>query len=868
MLWSRFQLQLSPATRRLAGGFLALVLAIGLFLFLASRPASSPISPTSVTALKGRVTLQVDTGFNSRYRNGNWVPIHITLYNNGPDFSGMLATSNPPGPISQTSFTTVPASTYQLPITLPHRTQKQVTLYLPIYTLSSITSLSVQLLDHQGNVLQSQSASLQALSSQDVFVGLLSNQEAGFGALQTLSLPSQNGAVMVQFLNAQTMPHMAAVLDNFNIIVLDSFMTGRLTHEQLMALQTWVNQGGALIEIGGAQWQQTLSPLPPSLLPVRVQGISTLPAGTHLLPIGGPTADSSGNVATGGTIPAPVTVTSATVQAGALAILSNGTTPLLVQAHQGRGNICYLAFDPTLEPIAGWPGVTALWKGLLLRSLGEQLLPSDFGPGPSFGASYSLAKLQHLLFTTTAPTPLVLLLFLLGYLLVLGPARWLIMRRLKQPIWSWRITLSAIVIFSLLNYGTALYQQGTSMLGNSFSIIQLNRGGAHSTSYVNVYVPFVSANGDVQVHLPNETLVQPFAETSQQQEGATITASPDGTQLDVTGDNLRMLNALQVEQDIPIQGGIASHLALKQGTLVGTVTNTLSIALSDVYILLPQNFMHIGTLGPGQTSNIKLTLPASAASRSLPSCTSLANQIAAGSGGLPVKYDLLFARGVQQSLNEGQRHASLMVFLMNSLRCGDTSLQASGSFVTLVGWAAHPVDGVNEVTFNGIHPGGLHETILVAPLSITYAAGSLTLPPDVLPGHLVDADAVSIRRLSTISYAVEAGQITFEYSVPDAAHLDAQEITFTQPVDSSTSPYMMPGGSTGNTVYLSLYNWQTHSWDMIKLTPSAPFTTKFTQAYLGPDGRILMRCVNRASELAIAAFTKPTLTITGTVTSS
>ncbi len=869
MPWSRFQLQLSPATRRLAGWCLALVLTVGLFLFLASGLTSHLTSPPSATALKGRLTLQVDAGFNSRYRNGNWIPVHITLYNNGPDFSGTLATSNPPGPISQTSFTTVPASTYQLPVTLPHRTQKQVTLYLPIYTLPSVTSLSVQLLDHRGNVLQSQSASLQALNSQDVFVGLLSDQEAGFGGLQTLSLPNQSGSVVVQFLNAQTMPHMTAVLDNFNIIVLDAFTTSRLTYQQLMALQTWVNQGGALIEIAGAQWQQTLSPLPADLLPVRVQGISTLPAGTHLLPIGGSTAGNSGSVAADDTIAAPVTVSAATVQAGAQTILSSSSTPLLVQAHQGQGSICYLAFDPTLEPIVGWPGVTALWKDLLLRSLGEQLLPADFGPGPSFGASYSLAKLQHLLFTTRAPTPLVLLLLFLGYLLALGPARWLIMRRLKQPTWSWRIILSAIVIFSLLDYGTALYQQGTSMLGNSFSIIQLNRGGAHSTSYVNVYMPFVSANGDVQVHLPNGILVQPFAETSQQQEGATITASPDEeTQVNVTGDSLRTLNALQVEQDIPVQGAIVSHLALKQGTLVGTVTNTLSTALSDVYILLPQNFVRIGALGAGQTSNIKLTLPVSPASGSLPSCTSLANQIAADSGGLPVKYDFLFARSVQQSLNERQRHVSLLVFLMNSLRCGDTSLRATGSFATLVGWAAQPLDGVNDVTFNGIHPGGLHETMLVAGLSITYAAGSLILPPDVLPGYLVDADAVSIRHLSTISYAVESGQMTFEYSVPDPAHLDARAITLTQLVDSSTSPYMTPGGSPGNSVYLSLYNWQTHSWRMITLTPSVPFTTQNTKAYLGPGGRILVQCVNRASELAIAAFTKPTLTITGSIASS
>jgi len=65
--------------------------------------------------------------------------------------------------------------------------------------------------------------------------------------------------VQVQYLNAQNMPSMATVLANFNLIVLDSFHTSSLTHEQLRALYLWVQQGGTLIEVGGPHWQQTLA---------------------------------------------------------------------------------------------------------------------------------------------------------------------------------------------------------------------------------------------------------------------------------------------------------------------------------------------------------------------------------------------------------------------------------------------------------------------------------------------------------------------------------------------------------------------------------------------------------------------------------
>jgi hypothetical protein len=246
--------------------FLALLLNIGLLLFPISASASS-------TVPSGSPTLQVNAGFGPYFRNGARVPLYITLHNNGNDFSGTLAASNPDGFVWQDTFTMVPASTYQQPITVPHGTQKQYTMYLPITSLG-IVSIPVQLLDSQGKVVQSQNVLLHQLSPENVFVGLLSDRTTGFESLRTVALPNESGSVEVQFLNAQTMLSISAVLANFNLVVLDRFTTSSLTHEQLRALHLWVQQGGTLIEIGGTHWQQTLGALPADLLPVNVLGTS------------------------------------------------------------------------------------------------------------------------------------------------------------------------------------------------------------------------------------------------------------------------------------------------------------------------------------------------------------------------------------------------------------------------------------------------------------------------------------------------------------------------------------------------------------------------------------------------------------------
>ena len=69
----------------------------------------------------------------------------------------------------------------------------------------------------------------------------------------------------------------------------------------------------------------------------------------------------------------------------------------------------------------------------------------------------SIDSLLQAFLPDTFPSILFILILLLSYIVVLGPVRFLLVRRLKRRDWSWRITLIAILVFSLLSYGLALY---------------------------------------------------------------------------------------------------------------------------------------------------------------------------------------------------------------------------------------------------------------------------------------------------------------------------------------------------------------------------------------------------------------------------
>jgi len=409
--------------------------------------------------------------------------------------------------------------------------------------------------------------------------------------------------------------------------------------------------------------------------------------------------------------------------------------------------------------------------------------------------------------------------------------------------------LIIILIFSLFNYALALYQQGTSMLSNSLSIIRLDPKDsfAHSTSYIGVYVPFSSPDGNVQVHFPNLALIQLFSDYVLQPEPATISASSNGTDINLPYADLKELNAFQVEQDLPVPGGLTSHLTQAHGTLIGTVTNTLPTVLSDAYLLMPHSIVRLGTLGPGQTSNIMLPLPGG---QVIPTCGSLINQVTTSSGGLPAGYDRLFYHDINRSLSEKQRHVSFLVFLLDSLQCNLSPLGTADSPATLIGWADQSLSTINGVTINGSAPAGSNENLLQVPLDINLSALANT-PPDLISAQVINAEGSDVATTATDVYSMTEGSITFEFVLPiEAAHVN--NLIIREPFFSGSAEQVL------------LYNWSTSSWDTIALNQDShdragAYITGNLKAYISPDGRVLLRQSNRSSAELI--FSKPSLSL-------
>src|SRR5207244_9473978 len=143
---------------------------------------------------------------------------------------------------------------------------------------------------------------------------------------------------------------------------------------------------------------------------------------------------------------------------------------------------------------------------------------------------------------------------------------------------------------------------------------------AHATTYLGVFVP---SQGNFQVHMDGSNLVQPSSNQFEYYQGqqspqlTTITASPHGTDVNLQGVNIWTFHTVVSEQDSVVHGGLISQLTLKNGTLTGTVTNTLPYALSDVYVLISNSYTSLGPLPAEQTKQVNLAVNSSINSPSI-----------------------------------------------------------------------------------------------------------------------------------------------------------------------------------------------------------------------------------------------------------
>lgn len=551
-----------------------------------------PGAPITADEGTANVSMAVQSGFGGRFKFGEWLPVFVTVDNAGPNLNGEIRVivTNQSGQLN-----------FIAPAELPAGARKRFTLYVLPNNFSRTVKVELVQDDH---ILLTGEARLSVLPNDRYTIGLVAAESTGVMAMNPPQLPGRRERSETVTLSLDEIPERMEGLRLLNALILNDLDTSLLSPEQHNALRGWVMAGGRLIIGGGAGAARTLTGLPVELQPAILNGqqevevLSTLETYT-----GEPIR-----------VPGPFLVTRARPAEGAVVLLSQEAAgkaiPLVIERTLGEGYVDFVTLDLSHSPFDAWAGTSLFARQLLAPGAAwPDYLAPDVSPVQMSDSqmTYALSSLPAL----DLPSIRLLGLLLAGYILLVGPVNYFLLRRFDRLAWAWVTIPILTLIFSGLAYAISFSQRGGDIIVNQISLIEASQDGqaGRSRTFIGIFSPRRQAY-DVQVN--SQALLRPLGENYDPWRGSAST----GNNLSLIQGNPARVRGLTVNQwslqsfvaETTLTGslGLAGQLFAGRDHLYGQLSNQSSITWQDAAIIFSGQFQKLGDLEPGETAEVRL----------------------------------------------------------------------------------------------------------------------------------------------------------------------------------------------------------------------------------------------------------------------
>jgi hypothetical protein len=677
----------------------------GLLVLVAAWPAAPVTLAADPPTMTARVLLQ------GHARLGSWIAIEVHLVNAGPSISGEIRLQG--GSQGGTRYATA--------VQLDSPSDK--TWILHAQPPSFGQQLEVVLFSG-GQPLLRQKVAVSIHDPGQLVVGVIA--ENGPRIVGNLSLPAvraQQPAVIVPFTVAD-LPTRIEAWSALDRLVWQDVDASSLSAEQLTAMRGWLALGGRLVVVGGTAGIGALGGFPDDILPYRPSStIDVAPASlTSLL----------------GT--APKDAKDVPAMAGDLArgrvLAASGDRIVAAQAAYGSGTVTVLGIDPTTGWVADAAASRALWPALIP--------PRSEGGIGMIDDSQIVSAVSNL--PSLALPPLGgLLLLLFGYIALIGPLNYLILRRIDRREWAW-VTMPVLIVgFALGAYAFGSALRGSSIIVNEVGIV---RGAPDATEgsaqvYLGVFSP---TRGTYQVAIPGGALLS--SPISGDVFGGT-TASLDVIQgdpsrvrdLSVGFGSLRTIRA-ESQAVVP---KVHAELALVDGTLTGMVRNDSSTTLEKPAIALGGNVRVFKDLLPGE--QVQVSLPVTSQNEF---GQSLSDRI----------FGQIFF-GETRTTTETARRDQTRHLVIDQLTF-DPQFATFGRLIAdgpvLLAWGR---DAVMNLAVEGQAPNRVSNVLYYLPVSMVVR-GTVNFSGDLVRGTMTDSDAAFFNK-DPSAMTFGQGSVTMAY---------------------------------------------------------------------------------------------------------
>ena len=672
-------------------------------------------SPTPTPATPAGMTMEARALIQGHARTGSWMAIRVDLANDGPAFTGELRLVG--GTQGRTRFA--------VPVDLPTTSRKAYTLHAQAPAFGS--SLEVALVADE-TVVTRRAVAFALHDPGQLVIGVVAERPGPLvAALGRLRDPVGPQPAVIQ-LTVADLPERPEAWSALDRLVWQDVDASRLSAEQLAALRTWLAGGGRLTIVGGSGGLGLLGGFPDELLPFRptvtidvdpeaIRGLvgGTLPRGAEALPAlaGSPAA-------------------------GARALAGSGDRAIAGDRPFGSGAVTLAGFDPSTPWLAESTSVDVLWASLV-PARGTARTPLIVGDDGI------LVSLLGTLPALALPSIEGLLLLLLGYILLIGPVNYLVLRRLDRREWAW-VTMPLLVVgFTVAAFAIGFVLRGTDVIVNQIALVRAAPGtdAAQAQVYLGVFSP---TRGSYEVGVPGGALLSaPYSGEGFGQSG--------GQGLDVVqGDPARLrqlavgygtLRAVRAEAPV-LAPRIEADLRLEGDRVRGTIRNASTLPLEKPVVVLGTALVVLPDLAPGASATVDLRAQPDAFGRAL--SERIFGQQQFSSDGRPTS----------DFLRDQVRRQLVDALTYDPFFGSYGTLPSDGP--VLLAWGR---PSLFAVTVAGQEPRTAGETLYYLPLGLA-ASGPVTFAPDLMRSSLVEVKAQFFNK-DPFNLTIGGGSVTLAY---------------------------------------------------------------------------------------------------------
>jgi hypothetical protein len=545
------------------------LLAIGFTLVvLGAQPLTASAADADAPVMEAAVLLE------GHGRVGSWIAIQVHLRNGGPAVVGELRLSA--GAQGKTRFGT--------PVDLPPQSDKIYLLYAQPPAFGG--SLDVSLVAGDRTIATNEVA-FTVHDATQLVVGVVAERPQGIVPRMDL-LPAPNGTrPAIVPLGVEDLPERVEAWATLDRLVWQDVDSSQLSSPQLAAMRGWLAGGGRLVVAAGTAGPSVLSGFPDEILPYRPTGTTDVTPDSLTALLGGVPAGAADVPALSGDL------------ARGRPLATVGDLAIAAEAGYGSGQVTLLGVDPSTGWIAEQDAVESLWRRFLP--------PRSTGPVVT-GDDSQLVNAVSQLPALALPPIGGLLALLVGYILLIGPINYLVLRKLDRREWAWVTMPILILVFAAGAYGFGAALRGLDVIVNEVAVV---RGAPDTTEgtaqvYLGVFSP---SRGTYQVEVPGGALLSPTlaGDFVGGNTGALDVLQGDPARIRDLVVGFGSLRTVRAETAAAVPR-IQTDLRLDGGTLKGTIRNLSNETLEKPAIVLGGSVVVLKDLTPNSSQEVSLAV--------------------------------------------------------------------------------------------------------------------------------------------------------------------------------------------------------------------------------------------------------------------